>query len=471
MFKKMVKEGGVDWLIDNLPPEDLKKLKERLKWHVRSAAVGRIHHGPCSWSRLVFPHPRGVNDYFPVGVRAGKETQTSAQRRHHLLPTTWATPTSAASARKDQDAATSTAWRRKGMRFTSFYVAQAVCSASRAALADRLLSQSRRHPRRAGPGRQERHRRTTRRRSPRCSRPRGYATAISASGTWAICPSIPAHAPRLRRILRPALLQRHVAQASRRRKFPDLPLIEGDKDHRAQSRPERSSPPLHRAGRRVHRAATRTAVLPLCAAHHAARAAASSPKVQGQVAARPLRRRRRGNRLVRRPDPGTLQTLGLDDNTLVIFTSDNGPWLSYGNHAGSAGRCAKAKAPPGRAACACRSLRAGPANSRRQDQRRTRHDDRPAAHDRHASPAPSFPTARSTAKTSGRFFSATRREEPARGVLLLLGQRTASRPFRPLEALFPAHLSHHVGNELGKDGQPGLYKNVKAGQELFNLER
>jgi len=28
---------------------------------------------------------------------------------------------------------------------------------------------------------------------------------------------------------------------------------------------------------------------------------------------------------------------GLDDNTLVIFTSDNGPWLSYGDHAGSSG--------------------------------------------------------------------------------------------------------------------------------------
>ena len=27
----------------------------------------------------------------------------------------------------------------------------------------------------------------------------------------------------------------------------------------------------------------------------------------------------------------------LDENTLVIFTSDNGPWLSYGDHAGSAG--------------------------------------------------------------------------------------------------------------------------------------
>jgi len=32
----------------------------------------------------------------------------------------------------------------------------------------------------------------------------------------------------------------------------------------------------------------------------------------------------------------TLKKNGLDKNTLVIFTSDNGPWLSYGNHAGSA---------------------------------------------------------------------------------------------------------------------------------------
>lgn len=33
----------------------------------------------------------------------------------------------------------------------------------------------------------------------------------------------------------------------------------------------------------------------------------------------------------------TLKRLNLDDNTLVMFTSDNGPWLSYGNHAGTAG--------------------------------------------------------------------------------------------------------------------------------------
>jgi len=33
----------------------------------------------------------------------------------------------------------------------------------------------------------------------------------------------------------------------------------------------------------------------------------------------------------------TLRELGLDDNTLVVFTSDNGPWLTYDDHGGSAG--------------------------------------------------------------------------------------------------------------------------------------
>ncbi|HWQ54309.1 MAG TPA: sulfatase [Bryobacteraceae bacterium] len=29
-----------------------------------------------------------------------------------------------------------------------------------------------------------------------------------------------------------------------------------------------------------------------------------------------------------------LRTAGVEDNTMVVFTSDNGPWISYGNHAG-----------------------------------------------------------------------------------------------------------------------------------------
>ena len=40
----------------------------------------------------------------------------------------------------------------------------------------------------------------------------------------------------------------------------------------------------------------------------------------------------------------TLKELGLEENTLVILTSDNGPWANYGNHAGSTGGLREAKA-------------------------------------------------------------------------------------------------------------------------------
>ncbi len=39
-----------------------------------------------------------------------------------------------------------------------------------------------------------------------------------------------------------------------------------------------------------------------------------------------------------------LRELGLEENTLVILTSDNGPWTNYGNHAGSAAGLREAKA-------------------------------------------------------------------------------------------------------------------------------
>jgi arylsulfatase len=32
-----------------------------------------------------------------------------------------------------------------------------------------------------------------------------------------------------------------------------------------------------------------------------------------------------------------LKSQGIEDNTLLLFTSGNGPWLRYGNHAGRSG--------------------------------------------------------------------------------------------------------------------------------------
>lgn len=41
-----------------------------------------------------------------------------------------------------------------------------------------------------------------------------------------------------------------------------------------------------------------------------------------------------------------LKKLGLEDNTLIIYTTDNGPWLNYGNHGGSAGGLREGKGSP-----------------------------------------------------------------------------------------------------------------------------
>lgn len=40
----------------------------------------------------------------------------------------------------------------------------------------------------------------------------------------------------------------------------------------------------------------------------------------------------------------TIRENGLEENTLIILTSDNGPWTNYGNHAGSSGGLREAKA-------------------------------------------------------------------------------------------------------------------------------
>ena len=76
----------------------------------------------------------------------------------------------------------------------------------------------------------------------------------------------------------------------------------------------------------------RPAVLPLPRALAAAHPARAVGRVRRPQRRRHLRRRHRGDRLEHRAHPRrAAQSAGIDRNTLVVFTSDNGPWLPFGD--------------------------------------------------------------------------------------------------------------------------------------------
>jgi len=224
----------------------------------------------------------------------------------------------------------------EGVRFTDFYVAQAVCTASRAA----LLTGS--YPQRVGLtgaiGPRARHGisadETT---LAEVLKGRGYATAIY--GKWHL-----GHHP-------PFLPTRHgfddyyglpysndmwPFHPERPEDYPPLPLIEGEET--IETNPDQSKL-TGEYGRR--------AVAFIEANHERpffVYLAHSMPHVPLFASERFRGRTEQGlyGDVVEEIDDtvgrilATLERLELDENTLVIFTSDNGPWLSYGDHAGSA---------------------------------------------------------------------------------------------------------------------------------------
>lgn len=54
-----------------------------------------------------------------------------------------------------------------------------------------------------------------------------------------------------------------------------------------------------------------------------------------------------------------LKRTGIEEKTLVVFTSDNGPLLLYGNHGGWWARGAKARGRSSKAASACHASCSG----------------------------------------------------------------------------------------------------------------
>jgi arylsulfatase A-like enzyme len=224
---------------------------------------------------------------------------------------------------------------REGIRFTDFYVAQAVCSASRTALLTGC------YPNRLGIlgalGPRSDHGISARERTiAEILKQRGYSTAIY--GKWHL-----GHHPQF-------LPTRHgfddyfglpysndMYPQHPSVKFPDLPLIQGEKViARNPDQSRLTTWYTERAVQFIDRNKDRPFFLYV--AHN-------MPHVPLHVSDKFQGKSQHGlyGDVIQEIDwsvgqiLNALQRNGLDDNTLVLFTSDNGPWLSYGEHAGSAG--------------------------------------------------------------------------------------------------------------------------------------
>jgi len=230
---------------------------------------------------------------------------------------------------------------REGMRFTDFYVAQPVCSASRAALLTGC------YPNRIGIlnalGPKDTHGISGQEKTlAEVLKSRGYATAIY--GKW----HLGHHAQ--------FLPTRHgfdeyfglpysndMWPGHPTQKFPDLPLIEGEKTIELNpDQTQLSTWYTERAVKCIEKSKDKPFFLYV---PH------SMPHVPLHVSKKFAGKSKQGlyGDVIMEIDwsvgeiLAALKKHGLDEKTLVIYTSDNGPWLSYGNHAGNAGSLREGK--------------------------------------------------------------------------------------------------------------------------------
>ncbi len=163
---------------------------------------------------------------------------------------------------------------------------------------------------------------------------------------------------------------------------------------------------------------------------------------------------------------------GIDDDTIVIFTSDNGPWLSYGNHGGTAGVLREGKGTAWEGGVRVPFIARWPG---RIPAEKTQHE-----------PAMTIDILPTLARLTGAKLPAGKID--GKDIMpLLKSEPNAKSPHdayyfywgRELHAVrsgdwklyFPRTYRSMAGNKLGADGQPGLYKNIKGGLELYNLAK
>jgi arylsulfatase A-like enzyme len=225
----------------------------------------------------------------------------------------------------------------EGIRFTDFYVAQAVCSASRAALLTGC------YPNRIGIQGALNHQANYGINADEMTlaevlKQRGYATAIFGKWHLGHHPQfLPVHHGFDEYLGLPYSNDMWPKHPQQKNFYPDLPLIEGDKV--IQLDPDQSQLTTlytERAVKFIEQSKNQPFFLYL---PH------TMPHVPLFVSNKYKGKSKQGlyGDVIEEIDWSagqvldTLKRLKLDEQTLVIFTSDNGPWMSYGNHAGSPG--------------------------------------------------------------------------------------------------------------------------------------
>ncbi len=168
----------------------------------------------------------------------------------------------------------------------------------------------------------------------------------------------------------------------------------------------------------------------------------------------------------------TLKELGLDEKTLVLFASDNGPWLSYGDHAGSAGplREGKGTSYEGgiRVPMIARWPNHIPPGSTRREPAGTI-DILPTLAALTHAPLPPRPI---DGKDLTPWLLGDNNAGPLHEALFFYyadGQLQAMRSGR-WKLLFPHTARTMIGQDPGAGGTPGKYKPLPVGLELYDLE-